>query len=88
LISQDYIRQLEETLKRNQELEEENETLKKENEALKKRLLFYENPNTPPSARQMKKADDKPENTPIPKKRGAPNGHKGATRPTKNPMKL
>jgi hypothetical protein len=46
LNSQKYIRQLEETLHRNQELEKENETLKKENEELKKRLLYYENPNT------------------------------------------
>ena len=83
--SQKYIRQLEETLHRNQELEKENETLKKENEALKKRLLYYENPNTPPSARQLKKVDKKPENISNPKKRGAPNGHKGATRPTKEP---
>ncbi len=93
--SQDYIRQLEETLKRNQELEKENielinktQRLEKENEDLKKRLLFYENPNTPPSARQMKKADEKPENILIPKKRGAPNGHKGATRPTKKPDEI
>lgn len=83
--SQKYIRQLEETLHRNQELERENENLKKENEALKKRLLYYENPNTPPSTRQLKKADKIPENISIPKKRGAPNGHKGATRPTKEP---
>jgi transposase len=95
LISQDYIGQLEETLKRNQELEKENkelinktERLEKENEELKKRLLFYENPNTPPSARQLKKADKKPENISIPKKRGAPNGHKGATRPTKEPDEI
>jgi len=55
LKSQKYIRQLEETLHRNQELEKENENLKKENEDLKKRLIYYENPNTPPSARQLKK---------------------------------
>lgn len=92
LKSQYYIRQLEETLTRNQELEKENQELinktqrlEKENEDLKKRLLYYENPNTPPSARQLQKADKKPENIPISKKRGAPNGHKGATRPTKEP---
>ena len=83
--SQKYIRQLEETLHRNQELEKENENLKKENKELKKRLLYYENPNTPPSARQLQKADRKSETIPNPKKRGAPNGHKGATRPTKEP---
>jgi len=82
----DYFNQLEITILRNQELEKENEELKKENEDLKKRLLFYENSNTPPSARQLEKAAKPPtENIPIPKKRGAPIGHKGATRPTKEP---
>ncbi|MCX9081701.1 MAG: IS66 family transposase [Candidatus Methanoperedens sp.] len=82
----DYFKQLEITILRNQELEKENEELKKENEDLKKRLLYYENPNTPPSARQIEKADKTPtENIPLPKKRGAPIGHKGATRPTKEP---
>jgi len=89
LKSQDYIRQLEETLKRNQVLEKENENLKKENADLKKRLLFYENSNTPPSARQLKKADKtQAENIPVPKKRGAPKGHKGATRLTKEPDEI
>jgi transposase len=88
LISQDYIRQLEETLQRNQELEKEIENLKKENEDLKKRLLYYENPNTPPSARQLKKDDKKPENITIPKKRGAPNGHKGGCRQKKEPDEI
>jgi hypothetical protein len=97
----DYIRKLEESLLLIQELEKENEELKKykeelekqkellekENEDLKKRLLYYENPNTPPSARQIEKADKTPtENIPPPKKRGAPIGHKGATRPTKEPQ--
>ena len=88
-----YFKQLEDTILRNQELEKENQELKiktelleKENEDLKKRLLYYENPNAPPSARQLEKAA-KPstENIPVPKKRGAPIGHKGATRPTKEP---
>ena len=89
----DYFKQLEYTIHRNQELEKENEELKKqkellekENEDLKKRLLYYENPNTPPSSRQIEKADKtSTENIPVPKKRGAPIGHKGATRPTKEP---
>ncbi len=88
MISQEYIRKLEETLQRNQELEKENEKLKNEIEELKKRLLFYENPNTPPSARKLQSAEKTTENTPIPKKRGAPNGHKGATRPTKEPDEI
>ncbi len=104
MTSQDYIRQLEETiiqltaekeasLQRSLDLEivaeklkKEKEQLEKENEYLKKRLLYYENPNTPPSARQIEKPDKtQTENIPSPKKRGAPNGHKGATRPTKEP---
>lgn len=86
MTSQDYIRQLEETLKRNQELEKENEKLKIEVEELKKKLLFYENPHTPPSAKKADKTST--ENIPVPKKRGAPNGHKGATRPAKEPDEI
>lgn len=89
MIYQDYIQQLEQTLQRNQELQKENEKLKNEIEQLKRRLLFYENPNTPPSARKIQKADKtSTENTPVPKKRGAPNGHKGATRPTREPDEI
>ncbi len=92
----DYFKQLEDTIIRNQELEKENEELKKqtellekENEDLKKRLLFYENPNTPPSARKIEKADKtSTEDIPIPKKRGAPIGHKGANRPIKEPENI
>ncbi|MDP3104230.1 MAG: hypothetical protein Q8M95_06445, partial [Candidatus Methanoperedens sp.] len=81
---EDYFKKLEDTILRNQELEKENQELnnktdllEKENEDLKKRLLYYENPNTPPSARQIEKADKTPtENIPTSKKRGAPIGHK------------
>jgi len=86
LTPDDYFKQLEEKILRNKELEKENEELKKENEDLKKRLLYYENPNTPPSTRQIEKTGKtQTENIPVPKKRGAPIGHKGATRPTKEP---
>jgi len=89
LKSQKYIKQLEETLKRNQELEKENEKLKNEIKDLKNRLLFYENPNTPPSARKIQKEDKtSTESFHVPKKRGAPNGHKGATRPKKEPDEI
>ncbi len=86
----EYIRQLEETitqltteraasLQRIQELE-------KENEELKKRLRFYENPHTPSSARKLQNAKNtSTEIIATPKKRGAPNGHRGATRTTKEP---
>jgi hypothetical protein len=72
-----------------EKLKKEKEQLEKENEELKNKLLFYENPNTPPSARKLEKADKtSTDNISVPKKRGAPNGHKGATRPTKEPDEI
>ncbi len=63
--------------------------LEKENEELKKRLLFYENPHTPPSVGKLQKAKTtSTETIAIPKKRGAPNGHRGATRTTKEPDEI
>ena len=61
----------------------ENVELKMENKRLKNRLAFYENPHTPSSARKLPKkgVEKKPEK----KKRGAPKGHKGATRPKPEP---
>jgi transposase len=89
--SSGYIKRLEETiskvtaerddaLKRSQELE-------KENLELKKRLVFYENPNTPPSARTLpdKRNDKDKKKSNKKKKRGAPKGHRGATRPKPEP---
>ena len=49
---------------------------------LKKELVKYENPHTPSSAKRFKK---KPKHKDGQKKRGAPKGHKGATRPTPKP---
>jgi hypothetical protein len=51
-------------------------------EELKAKLAKYENPHTPSSAQRYKK---KPESKNASKKRGAPNGHRGATRPTPEP---
>ena len=67
------------------QLIKENERLKKENEALRNRLRFYENPNTPPSQPTLKKRvkDER-----IEKKRGAPPGHRGATRKRREPEEV
>ncbi|MCL7415795.1 MAG: hypothetical protein M8349_07030 [ANME-2 cluster archaeon] len=59
--------------------------LEQENEKLKKKLLFYENPHTPPSANRLQKIQKTPNDNKEPKKRGAPKGHRGATRPTPEP---
>ncbi|QRF75979.1 Transposase [Thermoplasmatales archaeon] len=67
-----YIMDLENTVER---LTAENSALKNENEELKRRILIYENPHTPSSRQMFKPKDIKP-----PGKRGAPPGHKGATR--------
>lgn len=79
-------------------LEDIKNSLEKENTNLRKKLAFFENPNTPPSARKFpntkgngkkrnrKKGDEKKDNSP--KKRGAPKGHKGATRPTPEPDEI
>jgi transposase len=75
-----FIEQLEETVI---SLTQENIELKMENQKLKSKLAFYENPHTPSSARKLPKkgVEKKPEK----KKRGAPKGHKGATRPKPEP---
>ena len=75
----DYIHQLENTIElliaENYNLKEKNSALSGEIEALRKRLLVYENPHTPPSLQPFR-----PEISNPPGKRGAPKGHKGATR--------
>ncbi len=76
----DYIHQLESTVER---LTSENEKLREENESLKRKLLLYENPHTPPS-RQM----FPPKITNPPGKRGAPIGHRGATRVLDKPDEI
>lgn len=77
----DYIHELEEIIVR-QVLKIE--VLEKENEELKKKLRFYENPNTPPSQKSLKKKNRKKAN----KNRGAPKGHKGATRKKPEPEEV
>ena len=86
-----YIRQLEETviqltIERDQATERAQEIEKKYLE-LKKKLAFYEGPHTPPSIETLKKKK-KDEKKSIVKKRGAPKGHRGATRPTPVPDKI
>jgi transposase len=69
--------------KENAEQAEEITKQTKEIEELKAKLAKYENPHTPSSAQRFKKnaqsADSKS------KKRGAPKGHKGGTRPKPEP---
>ena len=75
----DYIRELESAVERQSmeilSLKEHNTALSVENESLKRKLLLYENPHTPPS-RQM----FPPKIMNPPGKKGAPKGHRGATR--------
>jgi transposase len=86
--SEDVIQHIKKQESKIQDLEKENQEVKTENQELKvkikeleKRLVYYENPHTPPSARKLSAAkvqDEKRSNDM--KKRGAPKGHKGSTR--------
>nr|MBE0428236.1 IS66 family transposase [Nitrospirota bacterium] len=67
------------------ELEKENAEQAKLIEELKAKLAKYENPHTPSSAQRYKK---KSESKNTSKRRGAPNGHRGATRPTPEPDRV
>jgi len=62
-------------------LEERIAELEKENAALSAKLAQYENPHTPSSAQRFK---DEAKSSGS-KKRGAPKGHRGATRPKPEP---
>jgi len=79
----EYIKQLEETIVRL--TAERNEAIKRVQE-LEKRLAFYENPHTPPSQKTLK--NRKKDESKSKKKRGAPKGHKGATRPIPIPEEI
>jgi len=64
-----------------QEITKENQELREKIKALENRLAYYENPHTPPSARKLseeKTSDAKKSNGMG--RRGAPKGHRGATR--------
>lgn len=63
-------------LKKIETLKQENTELKEKCDLLEKRLMAYESPHVPSSKRIIKEA--KPQKPP--KKRGAPAGHRGATR--------
>ncbi len=56
--------------------------LERENLELKRKLAFYEGPNVPPSVMTLKQ---KKERRPSGRKRGAPKGHRGATRTVPEP---
>jgi len=63
--------------------------VERENEKLRRRLRLHENPHTPSSAKRFSKKKKKcVEGTSPPKKRGAPVGHRGATRPKPKPDKI
>jgi len=91
-----YIQQLEETimrliaekdaaLGRIRELEVKNKQLEAEKGELIKNLRIYENPHTSPSMQIVKKKNVSQKKDTPPKKRGAPIGHRGATRKTPIP---
>jgi len=54
-------------------------------EELKAKLAKYDNPHTPSSAQKYKKNSESKNSS---KKRGAPKGHRGATRPTPEPDRV
>lgn len=69
------ITELEQEIK---ELKEENKKLREIIQMLEKHLKVYENPHTPPSKQRFKRNQDRGGSSSG--KRGAPKGHKGATR--------
>ena len=78
-----YIKKLESKI---QNLETEIKDLKEKNKKLEDKLRVYENPHIPPSKQRFRKRG-KHENNPS-RKRGAPKGHKGASRKTPAPDEI
>jgi len=70
--------------KRLNALEQENSELKQKITKLENKLRKYENPHTPPSQQRFKKRTSKKHQG----KRGAPKGHRGATRRTPKPDEI
>ncbi len=68
----------------NAELKEKLKKVQKELDEANKKLRFYENPHTPPSKVRLKQTTA----SRTPKKRGAPIGHKGVTRPKPEPTEF
>jgi len=75
----------EEIIRKYLELEKENDKLKKEKEALERELRKYKNPNTPPSAHPFLRPVVRPARQ---RRRGAPKGHPGTTRPWQVPHEV
>src|SRR3989338_11554443 len=75
----------EEIIRKYLELEKENDKLKKEKEALERELRKYKNPNTPPSAHPFLRPVVRPARQ---RRRGAPQGHPGTTRPWQGPHEV
>ena len=76
-----YIKKLESKI---QNLEGDVEELKEKNKKLENRLKLYENPHTPPSKQRFNKGG-RGRNNFSGGRRGAPKGHRGATRKTPKP---
>jgi len=79
------VRQLNET---QAQLKQTQERLKQTEERLEqanKKLAFYENPHTPPSQQRLNKKEECKESN---KHRGAPPGHRGASRPAPEPDEI
>lgn len=77
----DIFKHLEDYAKRLEEVEKANSKMSNKISELEAKLAKYENPHTPSSAQRFKeKLKD-----PAPKERGAPKGHRGATRPIPEP---